>query len=90
MSDTELTQSRLKRKPYWDFDELYLDVTLSCLERDNDLGYVFVIYVSFRKQTRAVEVAYEPDNYGTFGIVGDNTEARCLLETPSACRSKKP
>lgn len=78
--DTELAQSRIKRKSYWEYEELQLHVEVGCLKRDSGIGFVFVINVAFGKPIRAeegvtpgwVRTFYEPFNYGTFGIVGND------------------
>lgn len=84
--DAELTQSRIKRAPGWRYDELYLEVYVSCLKDDLGRGLTFNVFVAFGKTIRAeddaepswVRLYYEPFAYSTLALTGNDGAAQYI------------
>ena len=74
--DNELAQSRIKRKPLWNFYELVLFVDVRCSETVPGREFLFMVTANFGRFEPAEIVAdrsfiivyLEPGNFGSYGI----------------------
>ena len=86
--NNELAQSRIKRKEYWEYDELMMRVKVNCMSLNNLPSIVYIVDVSFGRFMRPVnrepnELTFLPvlyqNMYGEFGITTDNSEGQQFL-----------
>ena len=83
--DSELAQSRI-RKSYTLYNELFLTVSISCMDLDTIESFVYIVEVYFGITRFEMEengmiyesIHYEPD-YTIFGIAGKDDEGRMFL-----------
>ncbi len=84
--ESELAQSRMKRKEFWNYNELLLYVRIRCLPLDRSPPRtVYSIEIEFGEFTYPtnkqkdeysfLETYYEPD-FGTFGITSNDEVGR--------------
>ena len=86
--DSELAQSRIKRKESWNYNELILYVKVNCLLLDNVPSTVYSVDIKFAEFVFPTN--QQPDEYsfvlrvyesayGTFGITSNNDSGTQFL-----------
>ncbi len=88
--DSELAQSRIKRKESWEYTELILYVKVNCLLLDNVPSTVYSVDIKFAEFV--FPTSKQPDEYsfvlrtyesayGTFGITSNNDSGTQFLRS---------
>ena len=85
--DNELVKSRIKRKTFWEYDELILICRINCLELSGGVGHAFSINAAFGRLIEAepgaspsfVKQLYDPYWYGTIGRYGTQVDFQSFV-----------